>query len=102
MKTSDILNRAADIIIEGGHCKLQERTSGGAHCLFGAIRLAANLGKFSAAGWMEYQEFPGYAQLVNVTGDIRPWNWNDSPDTTEAMALGALHDAARLAKEAGD
>jgi hypothetical protein len=45
-----------------------------------------------AVGFRTYNSTPGNDAAA----------WNDQASTTEAMVLGALHDAALLAKEAGD
>ena len=109
-KSSDILNRAAEVILERGHCKRKREDLQGRVCLVGAVEVARHghtavvvraaspycdpalpwLGR--AVGFRTYNSTPGNDAAA----------WNDQASTTEAMVLGALHDAALLAKEAGD
>lgn len=102
-KPSDILNRAAEIMIERGHAKKNFVTDDGRICVLGACRYAA-VGSFSAVSNPQCVEVDDAVSpfLSAVTGyDFVP-SWNDREETTETMAIGALHEAAILAKEAGE
>lgn len=99
MKTSEILNRAAEIMMERGHGKGQYIGDTGRVCVLGATCLASGLTKKQCP--QMGNQAPGYTYISKAVGRVA-WFWNDSPETTEAMALGALHEAAILAKEQGD
>lgn len=105
MKTSEILTKAAEIMMERGHGKGDFFDQQGRPCVLGAclgaqgyvdVRAGENDWAFLTGGVVPY-----LAQAIRTSG-CGIATWNDSPDTTEAMALGALHEAAILAKEQGD
>jgi hypothetical protein len=92
-KPSDILNRAAEIMLERGHHKgdfVDPDT--GRVCLYGAFDAACN--ELNAP-------YIGAHYIAKAIDGAHIPVWNDRPETTEAMAIGVLHDAAVLAKEAG-
>lgn len=110
MTASDILNKAAELMMEKGHFKGDFFDSAtGALCLRGAICLAAKetFGEgdydFLNTSYEHREALHILARLI-APGQTWAWigEWNDATDTTAAMAIGALHEAALLAKEQGD
>lgn len=85
----NIYAKAADILMEKGHCKGTLEDENGAHCAIGALRAAARWGE--TGEWRRQLDY-GMAQLKaeqrlgdNVPGDeaLAPLaRWNDAPDTT--------------------
>lgn len=95
MKTSEILNGAREVMMEKGHAKGRYVDGNGRVCLHGAL-MAASLALTNQTSAGVAKEY-----LRRAIGEPS-MQWNDRDETTEAMALGALHEASLLAKEAGD
>lgn len=103
MTVSDNLNRAADIMIERGHCKRNYRDRDGRVCLLGAVYTAlygdATIDA-DVAVTLHLSDEVRY--LGERAWPLKPHQWNDRDETTEAMAIGFLHEAALAAKENGE
>jgi len=100
MKTSDILNRAAEVMMERGHTKGKFVDDEGRVCLMGALNTARTgspkiISRDIAADRILCRVIWGMSNTSIA-------HWNDRPSTTEAMAIGALYKAALLAKEQGE
>lgn len=114
--TADVLNRAADLLEEFGHCKfwpakdedglyvLPTEHRAVTFCLTGAIERAL----FDLSGWRwrenrddktcaGYRLLRGCAEAVWATGVPRnnEPQWNNEPGRTKAEVVAKLRDAAR-------
>lgn len=98
MKTSDLLNESAGVLMERGLWKGDPNDGGGGTCVAYAIMYASERG-----GNQRQARDYVLDVLDQPHGNSEPiFDWNDRPETTLGMALGALHEAALLAKEQGD
>lgn len=96
-KTSDILNRAAEVMMERGHCKEALNGDNGEVCLAGSLLAVLDETEYSFGRFIKAKRF-----VAEACGERYIETWNDRTETTEAMAIGALHEAALLAKSEGD
>lgn len=105
MLTSEVLNRAADLIEERGWVQGNGGFDGSAGlCLEGGIFAASGLG-WTVAAEMAAREgtCPAYEAVLNhlsIGGDRsyggRLWLWNDKPARTAAEVIEVLRAAAAI------
>jgi hypothetical protein len=101
MRTSEVLNRAADLIQERGWVQ-GEGWSGvddrDGLCLEGGIMAAAGISGFGAIG--DVQACPAYKAVADYIGLDLPggatfaWRWNDSQNRTATEVIETLRAAA--------
>ena len=95
---ADVLNGAADLILEDGWCQGQYRNGAGGRCLTRALADALDLPLNGLAIWRNNPLYLGAeAALRNVTGRYLLTAWNDAPRRTQAEVVAALRAAAEQA-----
>lgn len=103
VKTSEILQAAADLIKEKGHAKGVYRLEDGRCCIVGAIYYAA-----AGPDGLKVLPMPDGAlasvdyvmEALGMKG-IPLTTWNDAPTTTPEMVIAALEGGAALAASRG-
>jgi hypothetical protein len=102
MNTSDVLNRAADLIEERGWSQgsgwcLGGRDSGGALCLEGGIRVAAQEFDIHQAAIHVVRDYltDTRPEAINpACGTVIPFSWNDAYGRTAAEVIEVLRATA--------
>lgn len=99
MTTSELLEKAADLIEEGGLCKGTYFKNNGEHCTLGALRRIAS----GNDGMMAFA--PGYAEAVAalqkeifgrvMDGRLALAEWNDLPGRTANDVAQTMRKAAK-------
>ena len=95
---ADVLNGAADLILEDGWCQNQYRNGAGGRCLTRALADALNLPLNGSHLWDQnplYRE--AATALQGVTGRYMLTGFNDQPGRTKAEVVAALRAAAEQA-----
>jgi hypothetical protein len=98
---ADVLDRAADVIVERGHHKGSYEGWDGTVCAGGALRVAITgkpFTRFTGAGeavtYMSARD-----RLCDLLGSPIA-RWNDAPDRTADEVIAALREAARRERDA--
>jgi hypothetical protein len=92
---ADVLDRAADVIVERGHHKRNYVGLDGSVCAVGAIRVAIAGGPVSP---LRIDQFDTYRSAQAWASDVvgSPISrWNDAPERTAGEVIAALREAAR-------
>jgi hypothetical protein len=97
--TSEVLNRAADLIEERGWIQgpFGMRTVTRELCLEGAVRLASGGQTTSDGALLHYlasAPCPAGNAVIAYLGEGEPWLWNDEPGRTAAEVIEVLRAAA--------
>lgn len=88
---ADILDRAADVIVERGWCQWQYEDAAGYVCVAGAIRCAA---AGSPRSRHNADMNRAYAALRRHAGIDNPPAWNDQPERVVDEVIAALRETA--------
>ena len=102
MKSSEILLRGREILLEHGHTKFALADAHGV-CARGALLLAVGANWQSTPAWKDYLQLGQpenylyrYLQLEHRWDIV---DWNNAPERTQQDVLDAFYEAALLAKE---
>ena len=95
---ADVLNGAADLILEDGWCQNQYRNVDGGRCLTRALADALNLPLNGPGLWYKNPLYRAAAlELRRVTGRYMLTGFNDDRGRTQAEVVAALRAAAEQA-----
>jgi putative intracellular protease/amidase len=92
---ADVLDRAADVIAERGHCKGDYEGPDGSVCAIGALLVAIAGGP---ADPLNARQFHTYMSARDWASDVvgnAVARWNDAPERTADEVIAALREAAR-------
>lgn len=112
MKTSEVLENAADILERDGWCQGNLVRPNGSRCSIGAIRKAlrdemalkvrSDPDYIISPAMTHYQEklaIQWVLDAAEATGSVMHLpHWNDQPDRTKSEVLDAFRKAAKLAR----
>lgn len=97
-KISEILDRAADIIVGRGWTKQTVEDSYGRVCQLGAVRIAVDGDTFDRMNPIVYEVEKFLEKIVGHD----PVYWNDSVVSDKGTIIGTLRDAAEIARLRGE